>query len=69
MGRQESFNQLPRVDRPAPGHPFQYRRQPGKQQEDERNGGENSIEGEGTCQERDIVLVGGLQRPPGKAAK
>jgi hypothetical protein len=61
MGRQEGTQQLVNVD---PGRGALELGQVGEgdqQQEDEGNRGQQRVEGERAGQERDVVLVGGLE--------
>lgn len=60
MRREKAFEQRTGIDRPGSRDDLQQLAEPREEQQCERNGGEQALEGEGAGEKRDVVLIGGL---------
>jgi hypothetical protein len=67
VGRQKPVEQVESIDLGALGNSLRQVSQADQQQQNERNRCQQRVEGQGTCEERNVVFVGRLQRAANEA--
>jgi hypothetical protein len=64
MRREEPLEEHPRIDWSGALDELEQLPEPGKQEQDEGDGGEQTLEGQRAREKGDAVLIGGLEGPP-----